>query len=188
MIEVKKTMGNVQQKLRRRKRLQKSVFIKVMSVEQKHTVRLGVNYYTGREINTSLRLHQQFNPDPRTFTGGLLYYPIRNVFEKLGVGDIVCIIRPIYNAQNVMVQGTDYIKTDELFIEDFRYLSDLSTIQWLVEKGARINQEILIWSIIRNRLDIFKYLVEKGGVATEDVWRCLLRYSRAEMIGVLDGY
>lgn len=180
-------MGNVQRKLsKRRNRRGETVHVKLISVQQKNRFRLGVNRYRGREVNASLCIHEQFNPDPKTFVGGILYYPVRTVFDKLQVGDIVCVVHPLKNAQNVRVQGEDLVKTDALFVEDFRYLTDLSTVQWLVEKGARVNQEVLLWSVVRNRVDIFRYLIDQGGVATEDVWRCLTRYCRTEMIGYLD--
>jgi hypothetical protein len=78
------------------------------------------------------------------------------------------------------------MKTNELFIDDIRYLGDVRTIQWLVEHGAHINYAILVWAIVRNRVDIFKCLVDHGADTTEEVWRCLLRYSRMDMIAYLD--
>jgi hypothetical protein len=114
-------------------------------------------------LNTLKYTGETFNPTPKCGEGGLYYCEIQYVFEWLGYGDTVCIVRPADAA--TVVQVDRKWKTDRLVIDEMKKLWEVSTIQWLVENCADIhadNDSALLNASMNRYLEVVQYLCEHG--------------------------
>lgn len=102
---------------------------------------------------------------------GFCFYDERTIAESYWKDVLIEITLPDTNPNFHMVKHKNFYRTNMIILGERRMLSNVSTIEYLRNIGANIDDNsdrILSWSVLRDHVEIFKHTVENGGNIMED--------------------
>ncbi|BCS83583.1 putative ankyrin repeat protein [Cotonvirus japonicus] len=122
------------------------------------------------------RSHYTTSNDSNTKKG---YFPCKNYVRQ--------VFLPETNNKLIHNYKANHYVASKIIV-DFPYdMSDINTIKWLIQQGANpCNRNLLRWAVIKNLLDVVKFLIEEVGVEYQSIYNYHTELSIAAFEGHAD--